>query len=92
VWTACCLGYKVNRTDLLDPRSDYNKLWVDYVAEFGEDDDAVVVVEGPTRAETIRVLEEVSEEVSEEAAYEVSEEEASEEEASEEEASEEEAA
>ena len=63
VWSARCLGYKVNRTDLLDPRSDYNKLWVDYVAEFGEDDDAVVVVEGPTRAETIRVLEEVSEEV-----------------------------
>ena len=63
VWTSRSLGYKVNRTDLLDPRSDYNKLWVDYVAEFGEDDDAVVVVEGPTRAETIRVLEEVSVEV-----------------------------
>jgi len=63
LWTARSLGYKVNRTDLLDPRSDYNKLWVDYVAEFGEDDDAVIVVEGPTRAETIQVLEEVSEEV-----------------------------
>ncbi len=63
LWTVRSLGYKVNRNDLVDPRSDYNKLWGDYVAEFGEDDDAVVVVEGPTRAETIRVLEEVSQEV-----------------------------
>ena len=62
-YTARSLGYKVNRTDLLDPDSDYNKLWIDYIAEFGEDDDAVVVVEGPTRTEVIKVLEEVSAEV-----------------------------
>ncbi len=63
VWTVGSLGYKVNRTDLLDPKSDYNKLWIDYVAEFGEDDDAVIVVEGPTRSEVIDVLREVSQEV-----------------------------
>ncbi len=62
-WTAQSLGYKVNRTDLLDPKSEYNKLWIDYIAEFGEDDDAVIVVEGPSRAIVVRVLEEVSEEV-----------------------------
>ena len=62
-WTAQRLGYKVNRTDLLDPKSDYNKLWIDYIAEFGKDEDAVVVVEGPSRARVIKVLEEVSEEV-----------------------------
>ena len=62
-YTAGSLGYKVNRTDLLDPDSDYNKLWIDYIAEFGEDDDAVVVVDGPTRTEVIKVLEEVSAEV-----------------------------
>ena len=60
VYTAQVLGYKVNRTDLLDPKSDYNKLWIDYISEFGEDDDAVVVVEGPSRAAVIRALEEVS--------------------------------
>ena len=43
-WTTQSLGYKVSRVDLLDPKSDYNKLWIDYVQEFGEDDDAVVVV------------------------------------------------
>jgi len=62
-YTARSLGYKVSRTDLLDPDSDYNKLWIDYIAEFGEDDDAVVVVEGPSRAAVIQVLEEVSAEV-----------------------------
>jgi hopanoid biosynthesis associated RND transporter like protein HpnN len=62
-WTAGNLGYKVSRTDLLDPDSDYNKLWIDYIREFGEDDDAVIVVEGSTRAEVISVLEELSHEV-----------------------------
>jgi hopanoid biosynthesis associated RND transporter like protein HpnN len=62
-WTSQKLGYKVSRTDLLDPQSDYNKLWIDYIAEFGEDDDAVVVVEGPSRASVVAVLEEVSEEI-----------------------------
>ncbi|MBU6276094.1 MAG: MMPL family transporter [Planctomycetes bacterium] len=63
-WTARSLGYKVNRTDLLDPHSDYARLWTDYVTEFGDHEDAVVVVEGPNRAAVIRVLEEVSAEVS----------------------------
>jgi len=63
VWTAQSLGYKVSRVDLLDPKSDYNKLWIDYIKEFGEDDDAVVVVEGPSRERVVTVLEELSREV-----------------------------
>ncbi len=62
-WTAGNLGYKVSRVDLLDPESDTNKLWVDYIREFGEDDDAVVVVEGESRGDVIAVLEELSREV-----------------------------
>ena len=62
-YTAQSLGYKVSRVDLLDPKSDYNKLWIDYIHEFGEDDDAVVVVEGPTRERVVKVLEELSREV-----------------------------
>ena len=65
-WTAGHLGYKVSRTDLLDPDSDYNKLWIDYIREFGEDDDAVIVVEGPSRADVIPVLEELSRQVADE--------------------------
>lgn len=62
VYAAKHLGYKVSRVDLLDPESEYNKLWIDYIAEFGDDDDAVIVVEGPSREDVIRVLEEVSRE------------------------------
>jgi hopanoid biosynthesis associated RND transporter like protein HpnN len=62
-WTAQSLGYKVSRVDLLDPKSDYNKLWIDYIKEFGQDDDAVVVVEGNSREGVVRVLEELSREV-----------------------------
>ncbi|MGB8854143.1 MAG: MMPL family transporter [Pirellulales bacterium] len=61
-WTSLHLGYKVSRVDLLDPESEYNKLWIDYIREFGEDDDAVVVVEGESRARVIAVLEELSRE------------------------------
>jgi len=60
IYAAKHLGYKVSRVDLLDPESEYNKLWIDYIAEFGDDDDAVIVVEGPSREDVIQVLEEVS--------------------------------
>jgi uncharacterized protein len=60
IYAAKNLGYKVSRVDLLDPESEYNKLWIDYIAEFGDDDDAVIVVEGPSREDVIQVLEEVS--------------------------------
>ena len=63
VWTANSLGYTVSRVDLLDPESEYNKLWIDYIAEFGEDEDAVVVVEGPSREAVIAALEDLSQEV-----------------------------
>jgi len=59
-WTAANLGYKVSRVDLLDPESDYNKLWIDYIREFGEDDDAVIVVEGGSREQVIAVLGDLS--------------------------------
>jgi len=64
LWSSRQLGYKVGRVDLLDPDSDYNKLWIDYLREFGEDDDAVIVVEGTSRAGVIAVLGELSREVS----------------------------
>ncbi|HEV3004393.1 MAG TPA: MMPL family transporter, partial [Pirellulales bacterium] len=54
------LSYKTSRLDLLNPRSDYNRLWIDYVKEFGEEDDAVVVVEGKSREQVVPVLDEIS--------------------------------
>jgi hopanoid biosynthesis associated RND transporter like protein HpnN len=60
LFTARHLGYKVSRVDLLDPESDYNKLWIDYIREFGEDDDAVVVVEGADRSRVVAALDDLS--------------------------------
>src|SRR5262249_59279450 len=46
----CCLEYRTQRSDLISPRKDYQQRWRQYLAEFGEDDDMVVVVEGNDRA------------------------------------------
>ncbi|HZN32252.1 MAG TPA: MMPL family transporter [Pirellulaceae bacterium] len=38
------LSFKTSRLDLLNPRSEYNRRWLAYLAEFGQRDDAVIVV------------------------------------------------
>jgi hopanoid biosynthesis associated RND transporter like protein HpnN len=40
------LEYRTQRTDLVSPDKDYQKRWREYLAEFGDDDDIVVVVKG----------------------------------------------
>ena len=35
------LTFRTSRLDLLNPKSDYNRLWINYIEEFGEEDDAV---------------------------------------------------
>ena len=57
-WTR--LGYRTSRLDLVNPKSDYNRLWLEYIKEFGEADDAVIVVEGAGREQVVPVLEELS--------------------------------
>lgn len=59
-YTTSELGYRTRRLDLLNPENDYSRLWMEYIAEFGEDDDAVVVVEGQNRDAVVPVLREVS--------------------------------
>jgi len=54
------LGYRTNRHDLVNPNNEYGRLWNDYIREFGEEDDAVVVVEGENRAAVVPVLQELS--------------------------------
>jgi hypothetical protein len=58
------LGFHTSRLDLLNPESDYNRLWIEYINEFGDDDDAVVVVEGDTRDQVVPVLQEISQALS----------------------------
>lgn len=47
------LSMNTSRLDLLNPKSSYNQLWLDYIEDFGKDDDTVVVVQGAD-AEAIR--------------------------------------
>ncbi len=54
------LGFRTSRLDLLDPESQCNRLWIEYIDEFGDEDDVVVVVEGPSREQVVPVLEELS--------------------------------
>ena len=58
--TATRLGYQTSRMDLLNPKSSYNRLWIEYIKEFGDEDDAVVVVEGAGREQVVPVLQELS--------------------------------
>ena len=58
--TATQLGYQTSRLDLLNPKSNYNRLWLEYIKEFGDEDDAVVVVEGQGRDQVVPVLEDLS--------------------------------
>ena len=43
------LEYRTRRTDLVNPDKDYQRRWQQYLAEFGNDDDMVVVVQGSDR-------------------------------------------
>jgi len=54
------LGFRTSRLDLLNPDSGYNKLWIQYIDEFGDKDDTVVVVEGTNQSHVIPVLEELA--------------------------------
>lgn len=47
--TGLKLGYRTSRLDLVGSHSEFDKIWRQFIEEFGGDDDAVVVVEGPNR-------------------------------------------
>jgi len=50
------LQYKTQRNDLISPHKDYQQRWRDYLAEFGDDDDIVVVVKGEDRPRMEKAL------------------------------------
>ncbi|NLY00357.1 MAG: MMPL family transporter [Rhodopirellula sp.] len=54
------LGFRTSRLDLLNPNSSFNQLWIDYINEFGDRDDVVIVVEGESREAVVPVLAELS--------------------------------
>lgn len=60
-WTQ--LRFLTQRNDLASPHKDYQQRWRQYVAEFGDDDDMVVVVQGRDRARMQTALEELAQRV-----------------------------
>jgi len=61
--TGSRLGFHTSRLDLLDPQCTHNRLWIDYIKEFGHQDDVVVVVQGSGRRQVVPVLEQLSSEL-----------------------------
>jgi hopanoid biosynthesis associated RND transporter like protein HpnN len=57
------LEYRTQRSDLVSPDKDYQQRWRQYLAEFGDDDDMVVVVQGADRRQMERALDSLAAEV-----------------------------
>jgi hopanoid biosynthesis associated RND transporter like protein HpnN len=57
------LTFRTQRDDLVSPKKDYQERWQQYVNEFGDDDDMVVVVQGRDRPTMERALEALAVEV-----------------------------
>jgi hopanoid biosynthesis associated RND transporter like protein HpnN len=57
------IEYRTQRTDLINPDKDYQKRWREYLGEFGDDNDIVVVVQGGDRQRMQDALEALATEV-----------------------------
>ena len=61
------LGFRTSRAELLNPKSDYNRRWLEYTKEFGDKEDVVVVVEGDSREQVVPAVDEVCRELAQRA-------------------------
>ena len=59
-WAQTGLKFKTSRADLLSPNSDYNRRWLKYAEEFGDQEDVIVVVSGANRQAIVPVLDEMA--------------------------------
>ena len=64
-WSYEHLGFKMSRLDLINPNSSFNQLWLDYIDEFGDFNEIIIVVEGSENSEVIPVLELLAEKIKE---------------------------
>jgi uncharacterized protein len=53
------LEFHTQRNDLINPNKDYLKRWQQYITEFGDDEDIVVVVQGKSEPRMIEALERI---------------------------------
>lgn len=61
VWLTCTrLEMRTSRLDLLNPDSDYNRRWIEYLNEFDHQDDLIVVVHGDDQASVLAAIDRVA--------------------------------
>ena len=56
ILTCCYLEFRTSRLDLLNPSANFQKLWLAYTEEFGNDDEVVIVVEGSHQEDVLRTI------------------------------------
>jgi hopanoid biosynthesis associated RND transporter like protein HpnN len=61
VYSAMRLGFRTSRLDLLNPKSSYNQLWLRYVEEFGDEDDAVIVFQADSPDQIVHAIDDLHE-------------------------------
>jgi uncharacterized protein len=63
IYTWKNLTYLTHRNDLISSNKEYLKRWHQYVEEFGDDDDMVVVVRGDDRKKMEAVLDDIADQI-----------------------------
>jgi hypothetical protein len=58
-YTAACLDFRTERSDLINPESAFQQRWLEYTQEFGDEADMVVVVEADHPQTVRRVIDEI---------------------------------
>lgn len=61
--TVTGLKFKMSRLDLLNPKSEYNQRWLAFLKEFGDQDDAVVVVQAQDTDHVLAALDDLATEL-----------------------------
>ncbi|MDO4582991.1 MAG: MMPL family transporter [Planctomycetia bacterium] len=57
------LRFKNRRLDLINPQSEWNQYWLDYIDKFGATDDMIVAVDGDSQEEILASVEAVAEKI-----------------------------
>ncbi|MDO4575818.1 MAG: MMPL family transporter [Planctomycetia bacterium] len=66
LYTRDCLTFRNKRLDLINPKSEWNQYWLDYIEKFGCDDDLIVAVDGETPEEITAAVDDLAAEISRE--------------------------
>ena len=68
-YSALFLKFKTDRSDLIDPKADYQRRWNEYTNDFGDSSDIVVVVEADEPDEIEAILDELGTQIESEPEY-----------------------